>query len=131
MGTYTRLTSEMTITPPLAHKDIPLALTNFYEGTGPLRLAVTTTEDDTPDGLVIRRHADAVEADDGEVKAYTIEQDLQTLVDRLPLDRTYHGYISGQVEDGDQWRLYVRDGKVVKVSPRIVWPADDEVTATA
>lgn len=61
-----------------------------------------------------------------EFKAYWLERELKELVQALG-DRTYSGYLEIQGEgdgigDIDLWRLYVKDGKVEEVKPKLVWP---------
>jgi hypothetical protein len=120
MGYYTSLNGEFTIDPPIRYADLA---PEFLEwGDGVLRIRVEVVREDTPDGVLERRTGVAVEHYPDSVKAYEIESELQSMVDRYP-DHTFSGLIEGDGENaGDMWRLIVRDRKVIKVTPTITWP---------
>jgi hypothetical protein len=64
------------------------------------------------------------------IKAYYITEHLQELVDLLGSDKNFEGYLQIEGEghdDGnpDIWRLKVKDGKVVEIHPKLVWPEED------
>jgi hypothetical protein len=59
--------------------------------------------------------------------AYQIDEHIQQVVSRWGEGRTFSGRIDCvDPIEGDQWRLQVRDGRVVTVKPRIVWPDDEQ-----
>lgn len=62
-------------------------------------------------------------------KAYNIKEDLQELINRiakLPTPHTFAHHLNGEGEERpDMWRLKVKNGKVVKITPEIVWPKED------
>ncbi len=69
-------------------------------------------------------------ASEDSYKVYDIVDDLKELVNILGQDREYQGHfeITGEGYDSskpDIWRLRVKDGKVEKVHPKLVWPEDD------
>jgi hypothetical protein len=129
MGYYTRFSDEIRIEPPLTwaeFKDSPW-LSDQYGGVT-FRIDVEITEEDTDEGTVTvtRKTATAiVPVTTEETKFYGIVDDVESIVKTFP-DRTYTGYISAEGEDsGDIWRIAVKDGHAVKVTPRIVWPDEE------
>lgn len=62
---------------------------------------------------------------DDKTKAYDIETELQAFVDSMP-GATFTGFIGGEGEEnGDMWRIYVRAGRVDRVTPTITWPSEE------
>lgn len=123
MGYYTRFSGEIAILPPLTWTEIK---------NGPdlqdLHLRIDEDVEETSVGRIIRVMADAVvPVQEDSYKGYGIVEELQALVNAHKSLHHFVGYISAEGEDaGDLWRLAVKDGKAVKVKPRIVWP-DEEV----
>ena len=68
----------------------------------------------------------AVAADYSEGSGYDMVPELQSLVDAYGKSHQFTGHIEATGEEGDQWRLLVRDGKAVQVYPRVVWPDDNQ-----
>lgn len=123
MGYYTRFEGEISIVPPLTWAEIK-------KGPGIQDLRLRTVEDveETDEGRVTRVTADAViPLMEDSYKGYSIVEELQALADAHKSHR-FTGYISAEGEDaGDLWRLAVKNGKAVKIKPRIVWPDEGEV----
>lgn len=66
---------------------------------------------------------------DDKFKAYDTIEELNGIVDRWGEGRVFSGYIEIQGEgdgigDIDLYRLAVKDGKVVEITPKLVWPED-------
>ena len=132
MGYTTRVDGEFTIEPPLTWQEFkdsrfaPHNIENSY--TPSLILRVDEDSVDTEEGPLLRRTATAlVMREIDEYRAYSLLDEVQEAVDAFP-GRTWTGRLDCEGEENsDMWRVYVRDGKAVKVEPRIVWP--DEVPA--
>jgi hypothetical protein len=130
MGYYTRLTGEIYTSPPISWKeakDTIWAQQNQREDELTLEMFEETvpTELDGEYVQVVRRTFTHVRPtwDDG-IKAYKTEQILQDIVDFFP-GHEWSGYIEGVGEEyPDVWRLYVKNGVVNRVEPKIVWPED-------
>ena len=125
MGYYTQVTGEIAIAPPIKWGDINGSpfLPDSGEWTDVV-LRVAEDSIDTDEGTLTRRSCAAIEpaTDDG-YKAYGIQVDLQTLLNAIGPGHEYSGYLEGLGEDNeDIWRLYVRDGKAIKVKVQLVWP---------
>jgi hypothetical protein len=135
MGYYTSVTGQIDISPPLTWNEIkdspflPESVARLEWRDVMLNVEVDINE--TDEGTLTRRYANAVvPSTDDSFKAYDIEDHLAELV-RLHGDgRTFTGRLEGHGEEtSDMWRLCIRDGKVAKDVPRIVWPDGDERTA--
>lgn len=129
MGYITHVTGEFEISPPLSwneFKDSPFApdnITSSYEPS--LILRVQEESVDTPDGPLLRRTATAlVMREIDEYRAYSLIDEVQNAVSSFP-GHTFTGRLDCEGEqNSDMWRVVVRDGRAVKVTPRIVWPED-------
>ncbi len=131
MGYYTTVTGELRIEPPLTWGEIkdnpflpdtPAGLAEYD-----VRLRIDEETVDTADGQLTRKTCAAIEPRwDDSFKAYHLVEHVQTLIDAFP-DRTFTGRLECEGEDtGDLWRVIVRDGRAVKIEPRIVWPDDEQ-----
>ena len=130
MGYTTTVNGEIDITPPLSWQEIkasPFA-PNDTHGDYNVRLRIDETSIDTDDGTLLRRSAPAlVPAWEEAFKAYHLVEHVQTAIDAFP-GHLFSGRLECEGEDtGDLWRVVVRDGRAVKVEPRIVWPDEPEV----
>lgn len=127
MGYTTRVTGEFTITPPLTwpeFSDSQYAPHNIdvpYEPSFMLHVDEQTV--DTEDGMLTRRTATAlVMREIDEYRAYELLEEVQEAIDAFP-GHVFAGRLDCEGEEtGDLWRVYIRDGKAVRVEPRIVWP---------
>lgn len=130
MGYITHVTGEFTITPPLTwpeFKDSQFAPGNITDSYDPeLILRVAEEPVDTDDGPLLRRTATAlVMREIDEYRAYNLLAQVQTAVDSFP-GHTFTGRLDCEGEESaDLWRVVVREGRAVKVEPRIVWPDED------
>jgi hypothetical protein len=130
MGYITHVTGEFTIEPPLTwpeFKDSKFAPHNAKSSWDPsLLLRVDETTVDTAEGPLLRRTATAlVMREIDEYRAHGLLDDVQEAVDSFP-GHTFTGRLECEGEENtDLWRVVIRDGRAVKVTPRIVWPDED------
>lgn len=127
MGYTTHVTGEFAINPPLTwpeFKDSEFAPDNIIDSYDPdLILRVEEELVDTDDGPLLRRTATAlVMREIDEYRAYNLLDQVQAAVDSFP-GHTFTGRLDCEGEENtDLWRVLIRDGRAVKVEPRIVWP---------
>lgn len=131
MGYKTCVTGELTITPPLTwseFKDTPFNTSSIdsYDGLMDVKLRIEEERTETAEGTLIRKTASAlVRAFEEEYKAYHLLEHVQMAVDAFP-GHTWGGRFDCEGEEnGDLWRVVIRDGRAVKVTPSIVWPDED------
>jgi hypothetical protein len=127
MGYNTFFTGEIRIDPPLSWAEIrgsDFLPEVAWDNDLAVKLRVQDETTETDDGTLVRRWADAVlPVTDDRYKAYDILAHVQRLIDRYGTEHRFTGYLDAAGEErGDLWRLYVRDGRAVRVEPRIVWP---------
>lgn len=127
MGYITHVTGEFAITPPLSwpeFKDSPFASDHWQDSDLKLRIDEQTIN--TGDGPLLRRTASAlVMREIDEYRAYNLLDQVQRAVDSFP-GHTFTGRLECEGEENaDLWRVVIRDGRAVKVEPRIVWPDED------
>lgn len=135
MGYTTRFHGQIDIEPPIPWgqiRDCPFLpeISRGYGSGRDLMFVVEETERDTDDGTVIVRSAVAVVSTwEDEARGYHMVEHLQELVDTFP-EHDFVGRLDCEGADpGDLWRLTVKDGRAVRVDPRIVWPDDEEAAA--
>jgi hypothetical protein len=128
MGYYTSFSGEISIEPPLTWAEIrnsewlpDIAINKNHSVK--LRIEETTVE--TDEGTMTRRSALAVvPLSDSQYKGYNVIEDVQALIAKHS-GHQFSGRFDCEGEDaGDLWRLVVRDNRVTKVEPQIVWPDD-------
>jgi hypothetical protein len=129
MGYITHVTGEFAIEPPLAwpeFKGSEFAPHNITCSNPDLILRVHETTVDTPDGPLLHRTATAlVMREIDEYRAYNLLNQVQKAVDAFP-GHTFTGRLNCEGQESDDlWRVVIRDGRAVKVKPRIVWPDED------
>lgn len=127
MSYTTHVTGEFAIEPPLTWpeiKDSPFASDDWRDSD--LLLRVDEEQVNTDDGLLIRCTASAlVMREIDEYNARNLITQVQAAVDAFP-GHTFTGRLDCEGEENtDMWRVVVRDGRAVKVTPRIVWPDED------
>jgi hypothetical protein len=130
MGYRTRAEGEFAIVPPLTWPEFKDSIfaphnhadRNRYNGPD-VELRIQEESVDTPEGPLLRRTAVALDMREiDEYNARNLEDWLQKAADEFA-GHDFQGYISCEGEENDDmWRAYIRDGKVVVVKPRIVWP---------
>jgi hypothetical protein len=124
MGYNTSVSGEIRIEPPLAwreFKDSP------FTGTDKdVTLHVDEETVTTDDGPLIRKTAIAlVPTWEDSYKAYKLVEHVQEAIDAFP-GHTFTGRLDCEGEENtDLWRVVIRDGRAVRVEPRIVWPDED------
>lgn len=57
-------------------------------------------------------------------KAYNLVEHVQKIIDAFP-GHTFTGHFDCNTEGEYLWRVVIREGKAVKVEPKIVWPDGD------
>ena len=124
MGYNTSVSGEIRIEPPLTwreFKDSP-----FTGNNKDVTLHVEADTVDTDDGPLMRKTATAlVPTWEDSYKAYNLVEHVQEAIDAFP-GHTFTGRLDCEGEDNiDLWRVVVRNGRAVKVTPRIVWPDED------
>lgn len=133
MGYRTHVTGELNITPPLVWseiRDTPFNASSLdsYDGLMEVKLRIQEVRVETDEGSLIRKTASTlIGAFEEGYKAYHLVDHVQMAVDAFP-GHTWTGRFDCEGEEnGDLWRVVIRDGRAVKVTPRIVWP-DGEPT---
>lgn len=128
MGYNTRLSGQITISPPLRwtqYKDSPFYGSEQARDNGKgICLVEQRDVVDTDDGPLEKRTATRVVfAWDYPVKLYNAVDELQALVDEYP-GHEFIGEFRAEGEDfGDIWLLRVNDDrKAERVLPTITWP---------
>lgn len=132
MGYITHVKGEFAIEPPLSWneiKDSPFepVRRGFY-GTVDidLDLRVEETSVDTDEGTLVRRTGTALAMRQiDEYRARNLVEQVQRCLDLFP-GHAFTGRLDCEGEENtDMWRVVVRDGRAVRIEPRIVWPDED------
>ena len=129
MSYTTRFTDEIRIDPPIPFEDIEGQGFSNAERHGQTKdVSLKVVEEPIPgEPGGYRRVAVAIVGLSGGFSCYDAIPDTQEIIDRWGEGRTFTGRLNASGEDaGDIWRLEIRDGRVVKVEPRIVWPDGSE-----
>ncbi|MFD5814362.1 DUF6205 family protein [Streptomyces sp. NPDC127038] len=130
MGYYTRVDGEIRIEPPLTWAEIKnnplLPETSAGRAEYDVRLKIDEETVDTDDGQLVRKTCSAlVPAWDDSFKAYHLVDHVQHMIDAFP-GHTFSGRLDCEGEEaGDLWRVVVRNGRAVKVTPSILWPDEE------
>lgn len=127
MGYDNRFTGEITITPPLTWAEIRDS--GDSARITDVRLRIRETVQDTDVGQVVTKSADAIVPLEMAHSGHNVEDDIQAVVDHYgPRGHAFGGYIQVQWDSGFDdpipQRYVVRDGRVVIVKPRLVWPGE-------
>jgi hypothetical protein len=124
------------IDPPIVWTTVacPAAWLAIDHDGGPWRdalLRVVETQEDTPDGVLIRRALDAIVP--ASLLGHDLLEQVQEIVDRFGAGRTFSGHLECIYAGGeDVWRIAIRDGRAVEIRP--TWPDEQdryEVATTA
>ncbi|MEV8353151.1 DUF6205 family protein [Streptomyces niveus] len=130
MGYITHVTGEFAITPQLTWTEIKDSPYSPIPPAGDDRLELVLRVDevtvDTDDGPLLRRTASAlVMSEIDEYRAYGLLDAVQAAVDAFP-GHEWSGRLECEGEENsDMWRVIIRDGRALKIEPRIVWPDED------
>lgn len=131
MGYTTYARGEIRIDPPLTASEIKgspfMPDVARQRGTNrDVMFQIQMSEIETPEGTLFKRSAVAiVQSWEDEPRNYDIVAHVQELIDLHGTGRTFTGHFDMEGEEpGDIWRLYVRDGKAVRVDPVITWPGE-------
>lgn len=128
-----RITGRINIDPPITWSE--LADNQWAIGRGgntypDAVVKVDNIEENTPDGVFVRRSGVAIVPTGCETNGYDLIDDvtrLARLVATTPdgVARRFTGFLHVVWARGeDTYRVVVRDGQAVKVHPTIVWPDD-------
>ncbi|MDQ0943312.1 DUF6205 family protein [Streptomyces sp. V1I1] len=133
MGYSTHVTGEFAITPPLTWNEIkaspfePIGRRGYYGAVDvDLMLRVDESSVDTEEGTLVRRTGTAlVMREIDEYRARNLVEQVQSLISMFT-GHTFTGRLECEGEENtDLWRVVVRDGRAVRIEPRIVWPDED------
>ena len=130
MSYSNRFSGEITITPPLTWSEIR-AIDSGVPRITDVRLRIDEERTVSDDGNeeTVRRTAGAIVPLDMTYSGSNVTEDVQAIVDHYgPLGHSFTGWIQVQWDAGfddpiPQWYI-VRDGRVVAVKPRLLWPGD-------
>lgn len=130
MSYDTSVDGQFAIDPPLTWAEIRTSpAPTKQNGNFDVALQLTEQTIDTEDGQSIRKTAATlIPGWEERGTFYNLVEHLQAVIDAHP-GHQFTGHFECDGEDsGDLWRVVIRDGKAVRVEPRIVWP-DDEPAA--
>jgi len=130
MGYTTHVRGEFAIEPPLTWNEFKDSPFSPYPPAGDdcIELVLRVDEEtvETDDGPLLRRTASAlVMSEIDEYRAHGLLDVVQKAVDAFP-GHAFTGRLECEGEENtDIWRVIVRDGRALKIVPRIVWPEED------
>lgn len=117
-----RFTGETTITPPLSWQEL-----HGSPGLEDLRVRIHEDITETPLGQNrVLTGVAITAAHDFEYGGYGMEGELEALLRAHGKKHVFAGCIEALGEEGDRWRLTVRDGQVVRQVGRTVWEDEPE-----
>lgn len=130
MGYNTRLEGSIKIAPPLSAVELREHPEVSNSDIRSVAVPVVKQRKDTNDGYtVILEGREIVPTTEDEHKAYGLLDELRQYATFYP-DHAYSGYIYCYGEEqGDIWRVSIKDGKVLEERPKIVWPDGTEQEA--
>lgn len=128
MGYSNQYSGAITITPPLTAPEVRHVTAHYdWSDSFDAHLRVTETTEETADGEIVRRVADAIVGPEESCSGYQVAEQIQTVVDLYP-DRVYAGHVEMDPDPGFgdpvPTRYVVRDRRVVEVRPVLTWPED-------
>jgi hypothetical protein len=132
MSYTTRVECEFAIEPPLTWKEVKnspfeaVSTRAYVAHDIDLVLRIEESSVDTDEGALVRRIGTALamrEVD--EYRERNLVEQVQRCVDLFP-GHTFTGRLECEGEENtDIWRVIVRDGRAVRIEPRIIWPEED------
>ncbi len=132
MGYYTRVTGRIEIHPPIPWgrvKDSGYLAGDPYgwpKNDGSVLLRVDEHHREVELGYVVEKAAIAIDpSSEDSYRAYSVDTDVQRIVDQYGKGHTFTGYLHGEGEEnGDVWRVYVDEYHLVhRVEPAVSWPS--------
>jgi hypothetical protein len=130
MGYLSTFRGAVTIDPPLNHAEIRASGVDVGRDEWPdLRLKIAETFEETPDGVLSRRTANAlIPGCEDDVTGYDFAGSLAAAVSRLSDAHTLNGQFTREGADqGDVERWVVTDGRIHNEKARLVWPDGSQV----
>lgn len=132
MSYTTRVTGEYAIAPPLTWNEIknspfePIGRGAYGAVDIDLTLRIDEETVDTDEGQLVRRSASAlVMRHIDEYRARGLVEQVQRCLNLFP-GHTFTGRLECEGEESTGlWRVVIRDGRAVRVEPRLVWPDED------
>ena len=130
MGTESRFTGEIRITPPIPWpqvKDTPFnpMSPEVNRWNVDVKFETENITVDTEDGQLIRRRAVAIVPLTAErYKGYDILSHLGSIAAVYGAQHTFSGYIERQAETGELMRYAIVGGVAREYEPEIVWPEE-------
>jgi hypothetical protein len=129
MGYTTHVRGEFKIEPPLSWNEIrnspfePVGQQQYLALDIDLVLRVDEDSVDTDEGTLVRRTGTAlVMREIDEYRARNLIEQVQRCLDLFP-GHAFTGRLECEGEENtDMWRVVVRDGRALRIEPRIVWP---------
>lgn len=126
MGYTSTCEGEFRIVPPLTHqetKKLFSLMDQLASGYAEIKVSNRERVTETDEGDMISFEAYAIKPKNGssEWKRYDTDQQVQKIVTAFP-GHTYEGHFEFLGEDGDRWRIVVRNGKVTEIHPKLTWP---------
>jgi hypothetical protein len=132
MGRSVTVGGRIRISPPLDTKEIrehpqlceESTLNNFREAW----VEVTEFREETEAGDLVTKSGAYIVSGDDSFSHWELTPEVQEIVDSFP-GHSWGGYLEcfNSDDGGETWRLYVREGRVKEIRPKIVWPDDEEV----
>jgi hypothetical protein len=131
MGVTTYIKGAILIEPPIPWdvcKDSDWIARQGDHSPLELKLRIAELPVNTAEGVLIRRHADAVVGRwEDEPRAEYAVQELQEIIDEFGDGRVFTGRLDMECRDFmEQWRLKVVGGKATRFDPVTVWPEGSE-----
>jgi Family of unknown function (DUF6205) len=127
MSYSNRFSGAISITPPLTAPELRSFTACYdWDDSFDAHLRVTETTEETADGEIVRREADAIVGPEESCNGYDVQEQIQTVVDLYP-DRVFAGFIQADWDQGfgdPPSRYVVRDGRVVEVKAQYAWPEE-------
>lgn len=130
MGFYSSASGVIKVSPPITAKELRAhpELTDVDGNRDrDAFLVIEKSVTQTDEGELVRVISDTISPldPDQSQKRYGLQEHIQDIVNAFP-DRIYAGRIYETGEDGHQSAYVVRHGVVKTLTPKIVWPDEDE-----
>jgi hypothetical protein len=130
MGYGSRVTGHITIVPPLNAMELRASpqfqkQEDHFTPNQECYVEVERQTGTTLEGETVKLSGPRVLVTypDESFSRYRLEEQLQMITSSyFPLGHQFTGYFELTSEDGDKWRLVVRDGVVKEIKPELIWP---------